>query len=234
MKVLGHSDRDYATIGEVVEELRGEFPGISISKVRYLEEEGLISPERTDGGYRKFKEKDYNQLKGILKLQRDKYLPLSVIKTKIKSRFFEEELKLTEEESLAQPLDDFQKVKIDDVPQITSVSIEEIEKLENYNIIQHEESEKGKVYASIDLKIMKLVKKLESYGIEPRHLRFYENFAEREASFFQQILLSSFMQKSDEGKKKALEELTGLTKITQELKSLLLQKSIRNYFHISQ
>jgi len=231
--VFRSSERNYATIGEVVEELRKEFPGLSISKVRYLEEEGLVKPERTSGGYRKFSNGDVRQLQKILKLQKEKYLPLSVIKIMLKTTSFDEEIKLTESEDIAPSFNSSKKTKVDDIAKTTDLSLEEIENLENYNILQPQETEEGKVYDSLDTGIMQIVKKLSDYGIEPRHLRFYESFAEREASFFQQILLSSFKQKSEEGRKKAMEELAALTKLTHKLKFLLLQKSIRNYFNIS-
>jgi len=231
--VFRSSERNYATIGEVVEELRKEFPGLSISKVRYLEEEGLVKPERTPGGYRKFSNGDVRQLQKILKLQKEKYLPLSVIKIMLKTTSFDEEIKLTESEDIAPSFNSSKKTKVDDIAKTTDLSLEEIENLENYNILQPQETEEGKVYDSLDTGIMQIVKKLSDYGIEPRHLRFYESFAEREASFFQQILLSSFKQKSEEGRKKAMEELAALTKLTHKLKFLLLQKSIRNYFNIS-
>jgi len=231
--VFRSSERNYVTIGEVVEELRKEFPDLSISKVRYLEEEGLVKPGRTPGGYRKFSERDVRQLQKILKLQKEKYLPLSVIKIMLKTTSFDEEIKLTEPEDITPSFNSSKKTKVDDIAKTTDLSLEEVEDLENYNILQPQETEEGKVYDSIDMGIMQIVKKLSDYGIEPRHLRFYESFAEREASFFQQILLSSFKQKSEEGRKKAMEELAALTELTHKLKFLFLQKSIRNYFNIS-
>ncbi|MDO8885326.1 MerR family transcriptional regulator [Candidatus Oleimmundimicrobium sp.] len=233
------SERDYATISEVVKELRKDYPDLSISKVRYLEEEGLIKPERTSGGYRKFKPVDVDKLRTILRLQKDNFLPLNIIKSKLKSLSFGKEVYSDTAENLASSLDEetiYQEqkgVKIDDVPNISNLSFEEIKRLETYNILQPEETEEGKVYSSVDVKIMKIVKQLADFGIEPRHIRFYENFAEREASFYQQILLPSFKQKSEEGKIKAMEELSALIKLTQELKNLLLQKSIKNYFQTS-
>ena len=77
--------RDYLSIGEVLEEVRADFPDISISKIRFLESEGLIEPERTPSGYRKFFPKDVDRLRYILSLQRDQFLPLKVIKDRISS-----------------------------------------------------------------------------------------------------------------------------------------------------
>ena len=72
--------RDYLSIGEVLENIKADFPDISISKIRFLEAEGLIEPERTPSGYRKFFDKDVGRLRYILSLQRDHFLPLRVIK----------------------------------------------------------------------------------------------------------------------------------------------------------
>ncbi|HWC32597.1 MAG TPA: MerR family transcriptional regulator, partial [Actinomycetota bacterium] len=77
---MATSTRDYLSIGEVLITLKPEFPDITISKIRFLESEGLIDPERTPSGYRKFYESDVDRLRRILKLQRDEYLPLRVIK----------------------------------------------------------------------------------------------------------------------------------------------------------
>ncbi|GAI54130.1 unnamed protein product, partial [marine sediment metagenome] len=74
--------REYITVGEVVEKLKEEFDDISISKIRFYNKEGLITPERTEGGYRKFYPKDVERIRTILKLQKENYLPLKVIKSK--------------------------------------------------------------------------------------------------------------------------------------------------------
>ena len=77
------SSRDYLTIGEVVQKLQPSYPDLSISKVRFLEEEDLITPERTAGGYRKFSQKDVGRIEMILRLQRDHFFPLAVIREKL-------------------------------------------------------------------------------------------------------------------------------------------------------
>ena len=77
------SGRDYLTIGEVVQRLEGAYPELSISKVRFLEDEGLVAPERTQGGYRKFSQADVARVEMVLRLQRDHFLPLAVIRDKL-------------------------------------------------------------------------------------------------------------------------------------------------------
>src|SRR5215468_2698463 len=78
--------RSYLGIGEVLVELRGEFPDISVSKIRFLEAEGLISPARSPSGYRRFAPADIDQLRFILTAQRDHYLPLRIIKERLDDR----------------------------------------------------------------------------------------------------------------------------------------------------
>src|SRR5881397_3070203 len=75
--------RSYQSIGEVLVSVKTEFPDITISKIRFLEAEGLIEPERTPSGYRKFYEEDVERLRSILRMQRDEYLPLKVIRDRL-------------------------------------------------------------------------------------------------------------------------------------------------------
>ena len=77
--------RAYLSIGEVLTKLRGDFPDITISKIRFLESEGLIEPQRTPSGYRKFTAADLDRLRYVLLLQRDQYLPLRVIKENLEA-----------------------------------------------------------------------------------------------------------------------------------------------------
>src|SRR3989337_4123481 len=75
--------RDYLSIGEVLESLRSDFPDVTISKIRFLETEGLIAPQRTPSGYRKFYDSDVAKLRYILELQRDHFMPLKVIRERL-------------------------------------------------------------------------------------------------------------------------------------------------------
>jgi DNA-binding transcriptional MerR regulator len=77
------ADRSHLSIGEVLSLLQDEFPDVTISKIRFLESQGLLDPERTPSGYRKFYETDIERLRSILKMQRDEYLPLKVIKDRL-------------------------------------------------------------------------------------------------------------------------------------------------------
>ena len=76
-------DRSYLSIGEVLALLQDEFPDVTISKIRFLESQGLLDPERTPSGYRKFYEDDIERLRWILRQQKDNFLPLKVIKDRL-------------------------------------------------------------------------------------------------------------------------------------------------------
>src|SRR3989442_3643196 len=85
MSATTETQQRLLTIGAVCRRLQGEFPDISISKIRYLEDQGLLAPRRTQGGYRLFSEEDVERLRTILRLQRDEFLPLRVIRQELAS-----------------------------------------------------------------------------------------------------------------------------------------------------
>ncbi|MDI6688988.1 MAG: MerR family transcriptional regulator [Actinomycetota bacterium] len=229
---MAKRERNYMTIGEVVSRLKDKFPGLSISKVRYLEEEGLIKPERTKGGYRKFSEENIKRLETILRLQKKKFLPLDVIRERLRLLDKGESLPEFEEVPLTEcyPFPEETQVSLEDVSQLAGLSTDEIKDLESFGIVKPKQTEEGRIFSSLDVNIMRIARSLSRYGIEPRHLRMYENFAEREASFFQQILLPTLKQKSPEGRERTIERLSELVKLSEEFKRLVLQKTLRCYF----
>lgn len=226
------SEKDYLTIGEVVSRLCGEFPDLSISKVRYLEEEGLIKPRRTKGGYRKFSEEDVKRLELVLRFQRDKFLPLNVIRENLEATA-EGEVSLPEmgvpEEVVPSP-EEAEPLDVVEVVRTFGFTPEQIRSLEEFGIVKPRQSEGGKVFDPIDLEILKLTRELQKFGLEPRHLRMYENFVDRETSFFQQILLPLLKQRGPDGIKRAKQLLSELTKLGERLKHLLLQRSLEEKF----
>ena len=136
--------RNYQSIGEVLVSVKTEFPDITISKIRFLESEGLIDPERTPSGYRKFYDKDLDRLKSILRMQRDEYLPLKVIKDRLLqqegldgqdesgSGAVPEGPEL--EEQLAEPPTGLQ-MSIEEMSAATGIDRERIKELESYGIV---------------------------------------------------------------------------------------------------
>jgi DNA-binding transcriptional MerR regulator len=228
--------RDYMTIGEVIKMLAQEFPGLSISKVRYLEEEGLLKPKRTTGGYRKFSQKDADRLRIILRLQKDDYLPLNVIKQKLDQMDrgdevnIEPAVKPISTEEIFAPQTDITYFSIEETAKRTGVTVEELKGLESFGLLEPKETEDGKVFDEHDIELINIVRKMAKYGIEPRHLRLYQHFADRETSFFEQILIPIVRQDRAGTSGRSTEVLSELINLSDSLKKLLLRKAILEYF----
>jgi len=230
------STRDYLTIGEVVQKLQPAYPDLSISKVRFLEEEDLITPERTAGGYRKFSQKDVARIEMILRLQRDHFFPLAVIREKLadvdRGRI-PAELQRTAT-SAAEPLpiavSDDGPVPVDDIPSSLGIPVSFVRELAEFGIVCIVEGESGEVVERADVASLHAAWDLRRFGVEPRHLRMYDTFAEREAALFTQILMPAFRHKTPESRQKLAETLSELSTLTDELKGRLLRRSLAKAF----
>ncbi len=226
--------RDYLTIGEVVERLSPRYPDLSISKVRFLEEEGLINPERTAGGYRKFSTADVDRVEAILRLQKDYFLPLAVIREKLAEMdrgHVPEEL-----------------ARVSDLPGITGAGVVEapvafatasstlgmpdsfLRELLDYGLIATSVGAEGPELAPADVRIARVAFDLRRFGVEPRHLRMYVNAADREAALFGQILAPAFRHKSADSRQRLEETLAEITHTTADLKQELLERSLGRQF----
>jgi DNA-binding transcriptional MerR regulator len=230
------SARDYMTIGEVVDRLGGAYPDLSISKLRFLEDEGLVTPERTPGGYRKFTSTDVARLEIVLRLQKDHFLPLAVIREKLAD--FDRgrippELRQTVPsvaEPLALPLDEAATMPLEDAPNVLGVPVSFIRELAGFGLVEIVKGDHGDELPKADTTIVHATWDLRRFGVEPRHLRMYETFADREAAFFQQILMPSFMNRTPETRQKLVEALSDLTSLSEELKGRLLRRALGRLF----
>lgn len=227
------------TITQTVEILSREFPDIASSKVRYLEREGLIRPKRSKGGYRRFTTEDIKRLRLILRLQKERFLPLQVIKAKLGSldrgeititSLFEEPVESAE---LRETLQSIEPLLVSEAAKKTGLTLEQIQILEDFDILSSIDTDQGKAFDQLDVQIMQVARSFFKYGIEPRHLRMYENFVDRETSFFEQILLPILKQHGADPKKKTVEILSNLIRLSSELRHLLLQRSLRKYLRSS-
>lgn len=227
--------RDYMTIGEVVEALADRFPDLSISKVRFLEEEGLVSPERTAGGYRKFRADDVTRIEHILRLQKEHFLPLAVIRERLadydKGKI-PSELRAIDASapSVALGQDPGQSVRVEDVPTSLGLPATFIKELEEFNLIRLVDGERGKEITAGDVQIAHVCWEMRRFGVDPRHLRMYDTFAERESTFFSQILMPTFRHRTPETRQKLAETLGELSEHTRELTALLLRRSLARVF----
>jgi DNA-binding transcriptional MerR regulator len=228
------ASRSFMSIGEVLVTLKTEFPDITISKIRFLEGEGLIDPERTPSGYRKFYDGDVARLRQILRLQRDEYLPLKVIKDRL-AKSDEDAVDTVDvstaeqgEEEIAEPPSDFH-MSIEELSVATGVERERIKELESFGFISPQGANGETFYDGEAFVILSIVREFFKFGVEPRHLSMYRHFAEREATFFEGIVLPMLRQKNPDARRLASDNLAQLATISRRLKQALLRSNLRSY-----
>lgn len=228
--------RNYQSIGEVLVTVKTEFPDITISKIRFLESEGLIEPERTPSGYRKFYEKDLERLRSILKMQRDEYLPLKVIKERLLHQESADadgdgtgaaEVPEPAEE-LAEPPTGLQ-MSIEEMSAATGIDRDRIKDLESFGLVCSHGPESARYYDGDDYIVLSIVKDFFRYGVEPRHLTMYKHFSEREATFFESIVMPQLRQRNPDARRLASSSLAELAKASRKLKTALLRTNLRQY-----
>jgi DNA-binding transcriptional MerR regulator len=225
--------RSYASIGEVLVSLKTEYPDITISKIRFLEGEGLIQPERTPSGYRKFYDNDVDRLRRILKMQRDEYLPLKVIKERLLREGADpDSAPVAEEESVSdevvEPPTGLQ-MSLEEMATATGVDKDRIRELEAFGILSPMSLNGETYFDGDDYVVLSIVKDFFKYGVEPRHLTMYRHFAEREATLFESIVLPMLRQRNPDARKAAGDSLHDLAKVSRKLKQALLRTNLRQY-----
>jgi DNA-binding transcriptional MerR regulator len=228
--------RAYLSIGEVLGKLRGDFPDVTISKIRFLESEGLIEPQRTPSGYRKFTTTDLERLRYVLLAQRDQYLPLKVIKENLDaldrglqpaatpgnaptprlatidgslapSAFIEQSaMRLSREELLSN----------------SGITEEQLVELETYGLIQI----KGRHYDGDALTVAKVVAEIAGFGIEGRHLRAFKTAADREVGLVEQVITPLLRQKNPESKARAQEVSREIASLSVRLHAALVRSGL--------
>jgi DNA-binding transcriptional MerR regulator len=227
------SSRKYLSIGEVLVTLKPEYPDVTISKIRFLESEGLITPERTASGYRKFFDRDVDRLRTILKLQRDEYLPLRVIRERLDGD--EDPATVSPDRPDAAPEDEIGEpataleMTTEEVAAATGVDVSVVEALASFGILLPQPRDGGPVFGGDDVVVLRIVKDLFKFGVEPRHLTMYRHFADRESTFFEQIVVPILRQRNPEARRLAKESLTELAGISRRLKQALLRANLRRY-----
>jgi DNA-binding transcriptional MerR regulator len=233
--------RNYQSIGEVLVAVKTEFPDITISKIRFLEAEGLIEPERTPSGYRKFYVDDVERLKSILRMQRDEYLPLKVIKERLLQQDAEgatdvdaeggegagdgsEEAEVADE-GLADAPTGLQ-MSIEEMSAATGVERDRIKELESFGIVCSHGPDGARYYDGDDYIVLSIVKDFFRHGIEPRHLTMYKHFADRESKFFEDLVAPRLRQKNPDARRVAAETLADLSVTSRKFKQALLRTNL--------
>jgi DNA-binding transcriptional MerR regulator len=196
-------------IGEVLAQLRPEFPDISTSKIRFLEAEGLIEPERSRSGYRKFSTADLQRLRQILTLQRDSYLPLRVIRER-----------LTESASeLPKNAESLTRHQLLDAAGITEAELTE---LEDYGLIRR----LGRQYGTEALAVARAVAALRQYGVQARHLRAVKAAADREATLVEQVIAPQLRQRGAGARDAAARTAWQIADLTLRLHATLMESAL--------
>jgi DNA-binding transcriptional MerR regulator len=229
--------RKSLTIGAVCKALAQEFPDISISKIRYLEDQKLLTPRRTPGGYRVYTQGDVARLRTILRMQRDEFLPLRVIR---------QELAAGRSGDAAPPTGGARRegvrawrpsvsvgegtgalYSLDDVLEDTKAEPGLVRELEEYGVVKGEMRGGVRYFDETEREIIAAVAELARYGVGGRNLRVFRSSADREASLLQQILAPALRSRNPERRKEAVEALENLAAVATHLKHLLLIRDLR-------
>ncbi len=231
------------TIGAVCKALSQEFPDISISKIRYLEDQKLLAPRRTAGGYRLYSGNDVTRLRTILRLQRDEFLPLRVIRQELAAGRSEPEVAQAPQADGA-PTTDARPgaalrrltfsiaqrgamYSLEDVIDDTGAEARLVAELEDFGIIKGEPKDGTKFFDETEREIVRAVTELSRYGVAGRNLRVFKTSAERESALLQQILAPALRSRNPERRKEAVEALENLAAVASHLKHLLLVRDLR-------
>ena len=211
------------TIGAVCGRLKAEFPDISISKIRYLEDQGLLSLRRTQGGYRLYTQADIQRLRTILRLQRDEFLPLRVIRQELASPSAGKDRK-RRPLGLAGREDD---LDLAELCRRAGISGELARELEDYGLLEPRSDEGEKRYGESDIDIAVACARLAQFGIAPRHLRAFRTAATRESGLLEAVVAPALRARNPERRKTGMEDLQELAELAQELSQLLFWRELR-------
>jgi len=232
--------RGTLSIGEVLSQLRSDFPDVTISKIRFLEDQGLVQPDRTPSGYRKFSGSDVARLKYVLSQQRDHYLPLRVIKEQLEaidrghspagpgglprpSHLAIADNAPTPEHFRSAPA--ALRLKREELLNIAGLRAEQLRELEQFGLIT---PRSGGFYDDDALAIAKVVTEMARFGIEGRHLRGFKTAADREVGLFSQVASPMAKQRSNDGRARAEEAVRELAALSVRLHASLVQIGLRD------
>jgi DNA-binding transcriptional MerR regulator len=212
------------TIGSVCEELREQFPDISVSKIRYLEDQGLIAPKRTRGGYRLFAPDDVERLTTILRLQRDEFLPLRVIREELAGPGAAAERTRRRAVGITDREDEIDEAEL---CERASVAPDFVRQLEEYGLIVSRNEAGERVYGESEADIAAACARLARFGVDGRHLRTFLTGAGRQAALVEQLVAPGLRSRNAERRKNALDDLEALARVAQELSHLILLRDLR-------
>jgi len=197
--------RAYFGIGEVIDQLRAEFPDISVSKIRFLEAEGLIQPARSASGYRKFGPADVDRLRYILTAQRDRYLPLRVIKDQLDA-----------DQAQSGPLT---RSELLDAAGVDERSLAE---LEEFGLVLRS----GRQYPPEAVEAVRAIMALGRYGVQARHLRVLRAAADREIALIEQVVAPILRQRSPGARDRAAVSARDIASLVRTVHAALIEMTL--------
>jgi DNA-binding transcriptional MerR regulator len=225
------TDSGLMSIGSVLSVLRDEFPEVTISKIRFLESEGLVEPQRTPSGYRKFSADDVERLGHVLRMQRDHYLPLKVIREHLdamergeavalptvgRQRDGEAGPELCEAATAA-------RIGRSELLAAAEIGERELEEWESYGLIA---PLPDGAYDAEAVTVASLVVELGRFGIEPRHLRAMKAAADREAGLVDQVVAPLRRHRNPQTRAHAEARTKELAGLTVKLHAALVQTAL--------
>jgi DNA-binding transcriptional MerR regulator len=224
--------RKALTIGAVATVLSKEFDDVSISKIRYLEDQKLVSPRRTAGGYRLYSQADVDRLRTILRLQRDEFLPLRVIRQELSggpsvsglsggagSSNTSRRAKLIGATS--------SRFSLDDVVEETGASPDFVRELAEFDLVAPRNEAGSMLYDETDLEIVRAANELAKSGVGARNLRLFKTSADREVQLIEALLAPKLASRNPQRRKEAVETLERMASVLSELKHALLVRDLR-------
>ena len=210
------------TIGTVCRRLKPEFPDISISKIRYLEDQGLLTPKRTQGGYRLFGEDDVERLETILRLQRDEFLPLRVIREELAAGAGKERRRRRPALGEAE-----EGLELEDLCERAGIDARRARELEEYGLLEPRVEGGQRIYAETDLDVAIACETLARFGIAPRNLRAFRTAADRESALLEAVVAPALRARNPERRRAGIEDLQALSEAAHELSQLLFARNVR-------
>jgi DNA-binding transcriptional MerR regulator len=229
-------------IGQVLDRLRPDFPGVTIPKIRFLEAEGLIKPERTPAGYRKFTADDVERLRYILTMQRDHYLPLRVIGEHLDA--IDRGLEPPPVESVVPTVPrvalaadglpspesftrhDALRLSRQELLKIAEVDEALLDELEQYGLISRRRGTRH--YDTDALVIAQTARDLAAYGFEPRHLRAFKTAADREVGLVEQVVAPHKRGRDAAAQARAEETVSEIAALSVRLHATLVKSALRS------
>ncbi len=224
-------------IGKVVKKLEPTHPGLSISKVRYLESKGLVNPQRTKSGYRVYTDEDIRRLDAVLKLQETCFYPLQVIKDKLDAADGAplEELSSREVQAAEEDMIVHSPHFLDDLPALIGIPISFVRQLSEAGIVTIQRGRHGREFVDgHDVPTIRSAFELKRYGLEPRLLRQYVQQANRELPTFRQILSTTMGRQGTLDDPRTVETfdttLANLLELTGRIRNDIVRQSLRREF----